>query len=186
MTNVLLGVTAGIAAYKAPDLVRKLVKAGNDVRVVLTERAAHFVTPLSLETVSGHPVAMDMFGPRRESAIEHIELGLWPDVVAIAPATADCLAKMAGGLADDLLSTVLLALRPTVPIVLAPAMNTRMWTHPAVRRNMKLLRKDLGDRLRPVGPIGKQLACGEEGMGAMAELEDIVAEVLRSASDPIR
>jgi phosphopantothenoylcysteine decarboxylase/phosphopantothenate--cysteine ligase len=175
--KVLLGVTAGIAAYKAPDLVRKLVKAGCDVRVVLTDKAAHFVAPLALETVSGHPVAMEMFGPRRESAVEHIELGLWPDVVLVAPATADFLGKMAGGLADDLLSTVLLALRPTLPVVLAPAMNTRMWNHPAVRRNLDTLRADLGDRLHLVGPVSGPLACGEEGQGAMAAPEEIVATV---------
>ncbi len=178
MSKVLLGVTAGIAAYKAPDLVRRLAKAGCDVRVILTERAAHFVTPLSLETVSGHPVAMDMFGPRREAAIEHIELGLWPDVVLVAPATADFLGKMACGLADDLLSTVLLALAPTVPVVLAPAMNTRMWNHPALQRNMKTIRKDLGKRLTVVGPAAGKLACGEEGIGAMSGPDEILDAVL--------
>jgi len=176
--KVLIGITGGIAAYKTLEVVRLLVKSGVEVRTVLTENGARFVTPLSLETLSGHPVATDMFCPRRESSIEHVELGLWPDAVAIAPATANFLGKWAGGIADDLLSTVMLALRPGVPIVLAAAMNTRMWNHPAVQRNLQVLRSDHGPHLREVGPQEKLLACGELGMGAMAEPADIAAALI--------
>jgi len=175
--RILVGITGGIAAYRTLEVVRMLVKRGMEVRSILTRNAAQFVTPVSLETLSGNPVALDMFEKRTTPGIEHIELALWPDVLLVAPATANFLAKLACGLADDLLSTTVLALRQDIPLVLAPAMNTRMWKHPAVQRNLSTVSKDLGSRLKVVGPIEKELACGEEGIGAMAEPGEIVKAV---------
>ncbi len=169
MSKILIGITGGIAAYKTLDLIRLMVKAGHEVRTVLTRNATEFVTPLSVETLSLHPAAVEMFGTRATDAIEHIELGIWADVAAIAPVTANFLGKLANGIADDLLTTTLLALQPGTPLVLAPAMNTRMWNHPAVQRNLQTLRQDLGEDLHLVGPQEKLLACGEWGVGAMAE-----------------
>jgi len=177
-TRLLIGITGGIAAYKTLDVIRQLAKMGMDVRCILTENATQFVTPLSVETLSGNPLATAMFGPRGEASIEHIELALWPDLALVAPATANFLGKAAGGIADDLLTTTFLALRSEMPVVIAPAMNTRMWNHPAVRRNLAVLKQDLGPRLHLVGPQEKLLACGEEGMGAMAEPEEVVSSVL--------
>ncbi len=174
MSKVLVGITGGIAAYKTLDVIRLLVKAGNDVRAVMTHNATHFVTPLSVETLSLHPAAVEMFGTRVSDAIEHIELGVWADVAVVAPATANFLGKMANGIADDLLTTSLLALQPGTPLVVAPAMNTRMWNHPAVQRNLKTLQDDLGEALHLTAPQEKLLACGEWGVGAMAEPLEIV------------
>ena len=167
--KILLGISGGIAAYRSLELIRLLVKGGHLVRVVMTPNAGHFVTPLSVETLSGAPVSMEMFGRRGEAAIEHIDLATWPDVTVVAPATANILGKFANGIADDLLSTTLCALRQDIPVCIAPAMNTRMWTNPAVQRNLSLLRSDLGRRLTVVDPVEKLLACGEWGVGAMAE-----------------
>ncbi|MBR6890913.1 MAG: bifunctional phosphopantothenoylcysteine decarboxylase/phosphopantothenate--cysteine ligase CoaBC, partial [Clostridia bacterium] len=133
--QIVLGVTGGIAAYKACDLVSRLVKQGARVRVVMTENAVKFVPPLTFETLSGNPVVVDTFAPRQE--LEHIALAKWADAFVIAPATANCLAKLAGGIADDLLSTTALAM--TAPLLLAPAMNANMWRHPATRANLKTL-----------------------------------------------
>lgn len=175
--KILLGITGSIAAFRALEVVRQLVKKKAEVRCILTRNGAQFVTVVSLETLSGNPVATDMFEKRTTPRIEHIELALWPDLVVVAPATANFLAKLASGLADDLLSTTMLALKPDVPVVLAPAMNTRMWSYPAVKRNLCTIEGDLGDRLTVVGPQIKDLACGEEGMGAMAEPVEIIAAV---------
>ena len=175
--KILVGITGGIAAYKTLDLIRLLVKAGTEVRAVLTHNATRFVTPLSVETLSGNRAFVDQFGPRDGAAIEHIELSLWPDIAVVAPATANFLGKTANGIADDLLTTTILALRTDIPLVLAPAMNTRMWNNPATARNLSTLSADFGDRFRRVGPIEKLLACGEEGMGAMAEVDDIFEAV---------
>jgi phosphopantothenoylcysteine decarboxylase / phosphopantothenate---cysteine ligase len=179
MSKIIIGITGGIAAYKTLDVIRLLVKQDHEVRTILTRNATEFVTPLSVETLSLHPAAVEMFGARAADAIEHIELGIWADVAAVAPATANFLGKMANGIADDLLTTTLLALQPGTPLVLAPAMNTRMWNHPAVQRNLQTVRQDLGDNLHLVAPQEKLLACGEWGVGAMAEPAEI-AELITS------
>ena len=136
--KVLLGVTGGIAVYKACDLVRRLREREVEVQVVMTQSAQRFVTPLTFETLSERPVATSLFDPA-DPSIEHIRLARWPAVILVAPATADVIGRMAHGLDDSLLTTVVLAARPEVPVVIAPAMNTMMWEHPLVRRNMDLL-----------------------------------------------
>jgi phosphopantothenoylcysteine decarboxylase/phosphopantothenate--cysteine ligase len=176
--RVVLGVTGGIACYKACEVVRLLVQAGAQVRVVMTAGAQQFVTPLTLQTLSGHPVATDTFDLGQESEIGHIRLADEADVVLIAPATANALAKMAHGIADDLLGTVLLATR--APVVVAPAMNVNMWEHPATRDNMERLR---ARGVHVVGPASGMLACGWDGAGRLAEPAEIV-EAVRVALTP--
>lgn len=168
--RIVLGVTGGIAAYKACDLVSKLKKQGAQVRVVLTKHAAQFVPPLTFETLSGNPALMDTFAPRSE--MEHIALSKWADAFVIAPATANCLAKLANGIADDLLSTTALAM--TAPLLIAPAMNANMWRHPATRQNMQTL---LARGAHVVGPDSGHLACGDEDVGRMSDPAQIVEAV---------
>lgn len=166
--RIVLGVTGGIAAYKACDLVSRLKKQGAEVRVVLTENASKFVPPLTFETLSGNPAVTDCFEPRRE--LEHIALAKWADAFVVAPATANCLAKLSNGIADDLLSTTALAM--TAPALIAPAMNANMWRHPATQSNLRtLLERGVGT----VGPATGHLACGDDDIGRMAEPEEIVA-----------
>lgn len=172
-TKVVLGVSGGIAAYKAPEIVRSLVKEDAEVKVVLTGRAAEFVTPLTLATVSGHEVATTEFGPEAGPAIGHIELAQWADVLLAAPATANIIARFAQGLGEDLLSTVHLAFEG--PVVLAPAMNPKMWAHEETRANVARLEA----RGVVVVPPGEGfVACGDEGPGRLAAIEAIVAETL--------
>ncbi len=167
--KVLLGVTGGIAAYKACDLVRRLREGGHDVQVVMTEAAQRFVTPMTFEVLSARPVGTSLWAGA-DPSIEHIRLARWPDVIAVAPATANTIGRLAHGLAEDLLSTVVLASRADVPVVIAPAMNTAMWENPLVRRNVEALAAvDGGRRYRFVEPAEKTLACGESGLGALAE-----------------
>jgi phosphopantothenoylcysteine synthetase/decarboxylase len=180
--NVLLGVCGGIAAYKACELVRRLREGGHEVQVVMTEAATRFVTPLTFETLSARPVATSLWGGA-DPSIEHIRLARWPDVIAIAPATANTIARLAHGMADDLLSTVVLASLASVPVVLAPAMNTAMWDNPLVQRNLALLAEiDAGRRYRFVTPAEKQLACGEIGVGALAAEPAILAAIQESVA----
>lgn len=169
LTNrrIVLGVTGGIAAYKACDLVSRLIKRGAQVRVVLTEHAARFVPPLTFETLSGNPAYVDTFAPRAE--MEHIALSKWAELFIVAPATANCIAKLAGGIADDLLSTTALAM--TCPVMVCPAMNANMYRHPATQANLETLRSR-GVRL--VGPATGRLACGDDDIGRMTEPTDIV------------
>lgn len=176
--RIVLGVTGGIAAYKACDLVSKLKKQGAQVRVVLTKHAAQFVPPLTFEALSGSPALMDTFAPRSE--MEHIALAKWADAFVIAPATANCLAKLANGIADDLLSTTALAM--TAPLLIAPAMNANMWRHPATRQNMEAL---LARGAHVAGPDSGHLACGDEDVGRMSEPAQIV-EALRQMLCPRR
>ena len=172
--KVLLGVCGGIAAYRACDLVRRLCEAGDEVSVVMTPAATRFVTPLTLATLSGRPVGSSLFDESTEE-IDHIRLARWPDLVVVAPATANSLARFAHGMADDLLSTVILATHRDVPILLAPAMNTAMWDNPLVQRNMEVL-KSTG-RFEVVPPVEKTLACGETGVGGLADEEDLLAAI---------
>jgi len=177
--RILLGVSGGIAAYKAADLVSRLVKADREVRVVMTRSATRFVTPLTFEAMSGHPVMVDALATGsggEASAIEHIDWAKWADRAVVAPCTANTLARLAVGLADDALSTVFMALPEGVPTWVCPAMNTAMWDHPVVQRNLRWL-DELG-RYTIVAPTSKRLACGDVGVGGLAEVDDIVSAVL--------
>ncbi len=171
--HILLGISAGIAAYKAPILVRALRAAGAQVQVVMSANAHHFVTATSLQAVSGNPVRQDLWDEAAEAAMGHIELARWADRVLVAPATANFMAKLANGFADELLTTVCLA--TTAPVVLAPAMNQRMYQHPATQRNIQQLQQ-LGYQI--VGPASGEQACGEEGPGRMVEPDDLVGALL--------
>ena len=172
--NVLLGVTGGIGAYKAAHLVRELQREGAQVSVVMTESGARFISPLTMETLSGYPVGLDMFSLTEERTIGHIDRASWADVLVVAPATANYLGKAATGIADDLLTTITLAV--TCPVVLAPAMNTKMWDHPAVRENLEKLALR-GVHVVPPG-VG-ELACGEEGQGRLAEPAHILEAIAK-------
>ena len=176
--KILLIVGGGIAAYKALELVRLLKKAGAEVRSVLTEGGAAFVTPLSLAALTGHPVRMGLFLPDDETTMGHIELSRWADLIVVAPATAGLIAKAANGMADDLASTTLLATDKRV--LLAPAMNVRMWLHPAVQTNIERLKgfPDLHG-MAVVGPDDGEMACGEFGPGRMAEPAAIMEAIQR-------
>lgn len=167
--RILLIVTGGIAAYKTPDLVRQLIKAGASVRCVMSKSAEQFVTPLTLASVSGDKVYTDLFSLTDEHEMGHINLSREADVILVAPATANTLAKMAHGLADNLVSTLLLA--TDKPVLAAPAMNVRMWEHVATRSNVELLKMR---GVKMIGPDEGEMACGEWGEGRMAEPEDIV------------
>jgi phosphopantothenoylcysteine decarboxylase/phosphopantothenate--cysteine ligase len=172
--RVLVAVSAGIAAYKIPELVRALRTAGHDVRCVLTREAGRFVAPLVLQTLSGRPVRSELFDASEEGEIDHIALADWAELVVVAPATAHLLARMAHGLADDLVTTLLLATR--APLLVAPAMNVQMWNHPATQENVATLR---GRGVSFLGPEAGELACGWQGEGRMTEPRDLAAEVQR-------
>lgn len=176
-TRVLLGVSGGIAAYKAVDLVRRLSERGADVRVMLTDAAAAFVTPLTFQAVSGHPVRTTLLDPQAEAGMDHIELARWAERLVIAPATADVLARLAAGFANDLLTTVALAC--DAPLYLAPAMNQAMWRHPATQHNVNILRARGAQVLGPA--VGAQ-ACGEHGPGRMLEPLEIAEALLPRAA----
>jgi phosphopantothenoylcysteine decarboxylase/phosphopantothenate--cysteine ligase len=169
--NVLLGVSGGIAAYKACELTSLLVKAGHSVRVAMTAGATRFVGPVTFEGLTGMPVLLDTFA----DPMAHVDVAKWADVAAVAPLSANTLARLACGLADDVLSTTLLALPRGRRCVLGPAMNTEMWFHPVVQRNLEWLRAI--DRFVIVEPIAKRLACGDVGPGALAEPADLLAAI---------
>jgi phosphopantothenoylcysteine decarboxylase/phosphopantothenate--cysteine ligase len=170
--RVLLGITGGIAAYKAAELVRLLVKAGADVRVAMTEAATRFIGPTTLQALSGQPVWTDLWDPRVNDAMGHIELSRDRELILIAPASADFMAKLAHGLCDDLLSTLCVARR--CPLMVAPAMNVEMWQNAATQRSAETLR---ADGVHVVGPASGGQACGEMGMGRMTEPADILADI---------
>ena len=171
--RILLGVTGGIAAYKAPELVRRLVERGCEVQVVMTRGAREFVGPLTFQAVSGRRVRDDLWDPAAEAAMGHIELARWADVVVVAPATANFMGTLVAGLGGDLLSTVCLA--TTAPIVLAPAMNQAMWANSAVQANRSLLE---ARGIRFLGPAAGDQACGETGPGRMLEPTEIAGALL--------
>jgi phosphopantothenoylcysteine decarboxylase/phosphopantothenate--cysteine ligase len=174
--NLLLGVTGGIAAYKSADIVSTAVKAGHEVRVVMTENALRFVGAATFEGLSDNPVMTNNF----DDAMAHISLAKWADAVLVAPLTANTMAKLAMGLADDALTTVLMAVPAGVPVLLAPAMNTAMWSHPVTQRNLSWL-EALG-RYSVIPPVSKRLACGDIGPGGLAEVETIMAAINELAS----
>lgn len=170
--RILLGLTGGIAAYKAAELCRLFVKDGADVRVVMTESACRFITPVTMQALSGQTVFTDLWDPRIADNMAHIELSRDRDAIVVAPATADFLARVATGLGDDLLSTLCLARE--CPLIVAPAMNRQMWDNAATRRNVETLRTD---GVTILGPAAGDQACGETGMGRMLEAAEIFAEV---------
>ncbi|UXI68252.1 bifunctional phosphopantothenoylcysteine decarboxylase/phosphopantothenate--cysteine ligase CoaBC [Tahibacter amnicola] len=172
--RILLGVSGGIAAYKAADLVRRLVEAGAQVRVVMTESAARFVTPLTFQALSGHPVRQSLWDESAEAAMGHIELARWADQILIAPASADLIARLAQGQADDLLTTLCLA--SAAPLAIAPAMNQQMWAHAATQANVAVLRQR---NVAVFGPASGAQACGEIGPGRLLEPTELVAELAR-------
>ncbi len=176
--KVLLGLTGGVAAYKAAELVRRLGEHGIDVQVVMTKAACGFITPATLQALSGHPVYTDMWDGRIANGMPHIELSRDKQVIVVAPATADFLAKAALGLADDLLSTLCLA--RDCPLIVAPAMNRQMWEHPATRRNVAQLKRD---GVIVLGPDSGDQACGETGMGRMLEADEL-AEAISAFLEP--
>jgi phosphopantothenoylcysteine decarboxylase/phosphopantothenate--cysteine ligase len=175
--NILLGVTGGIAAYKAVDLASKLTAAGAKVVTVMTKNACRLVQPISFQAVTGNEVLTSLWHQPENYKIQHIQLAEAADVVIVAPATANIIAKIACGICDDLLSTIL-ATCWKKPIILAPAMNQNMWTNPVVQKNVGLLRQM---NLRIIGPETGRLACGTEGIGRMAEPAQILAAVEKIA-----
>lgn len=172
--HIVVGITGGIAVYKSADLVSRLVQAGADVHVVMTKAATEFMTPLTFRELTGNAVVTDMFAEPRQMNVQHVSLARLADLVIIAPATANIIGKMAAGIADDMLSTMLLA--TTAPVLVAPAMNHRMWSHPVVRENVAKLKR-LGYHF--AGPGYGYLACGEEGWGRYIGTDAVMAEAER-------
>lgn len=170
--KIVLGLSGGIAAYKAPELVRRLKDHGADIRVVITQSAEAFVSPLSLQAVSANPVANSLLDPAAELAMGHIELAKWADLIMIAPATANTIAKLTHGLADDLLSTICLA--TSAPIAVAPAMNQQMWHNAATQENIQTLKKR---QYVLFGPASGEQACGDVGLGRMIDIPELVEAV---------
>ncbi len=171
--HVLLGVCGGIAAYKAVELVRRLREAGAEVIIAMTDNAQRFVGTATFQAVSGQPVRSTLWDAAAEAAMGHIELARWADRVVIAPATANTIARLAHGFADDLVSTLCLA--TTAPLAIAPAMNNRMWLHPATQANIATLRSR---GVQVIGPDDGAQACGEFGPGRLREPDAIVAELV--------
>lgn len=178
--QILVGITGGIAAYKTIELIRLLTKAGAAVQVVLTEGAKAFVTEMTLQAVSGHPVRSSLLDPAAELGMGHIELAKWADIILVAPASADFMARYSQGMANDLLTTLCLATE--APVVLAPAMNQAMWKHPATQANKETL---LSRGIEFIGPASGAQACGDVGMGRMEEPEDIY-QALMSFFTPVK
>jgi len=173
--NVVLGVTGSIAAYKAADLASRLTKQGAAVRVVMTADALRFITPLAFKTLSRNPVVTDLYDEEEGWKPTHIRLADEADLLLIAPATANNLAKLACGIADDALSCIALALNPRSKVLLAPAMNGKMWLHPATRQNVAMLQSR---GVEFIGPEEGMLSCGYEGLGRLWEVEKVAARAL--------
>jgi phosphopantothenoylcysteine decarboxylase/phosphopantothenate--cysteine ligase len=170
--KVVLGITGGISAYKSAELIRQMREQGLEVRVILTESAKQFVTSITLQALSGTAVYDSLWDQSLDHAMRHIELAKWADIIVLAPATANCIARLAHGFADDLLSTVCLASQ--APIIVAPAMNTVMWHHPATQTNLQRLRERGVFLLEPASGVQ---ACGDEGLGRMQEPQDILSAI---------
>ena len=173
--KIVLGLTGGIACYKAADFTRSLVKAGAAVQVVMTEAATHFITPITLQALSGRPVFYDQWDARLSSNMPHIDLTREADAIVIAPCSADFMFKLAHGACNDLLSTLCIARPARVPLLVAPAMNVEMWENPATQRNVAQLRTD---GIAILGPGAGEQACGETGMGRMLEPDQLLEEVI--------
>lgn len=179
MTRVLLCASASVAIYKACDLASKLSQAGHSVRTLLTETATRLIHPQLFEAITGEPAAWTEFGPDRRGAMDHIEFARWAEVAVVAPCTADLAARLALGLADDLVTTSLLALAPEVSRLLCPAANPAMLASPAFERNLARLREDGWEIVEP--EVG-HMACGEEGRGRLAAPERILAAIQRRSA----
>ncbi|MDD5610536.1 MAG: bifunctional phosphopantothenoylcysteine decarboxylase/phosphopantothenate--cysteine ligase CoaBC [Candidatus Omnitrophica bacterium] len=177
--NILIGVTGGIAAYKICDLINLMRKEGAKVKVVMTPAAQNFITPLTIQTLTNNPVYLDMFNTISKVEIEHISLATWADVILIAPATANTISKIAMGLADNLLTTVVMAATQNTPVVIAPAMNTNMWKNPFIQENVKKIKQS--KKYIFVEPKVGRLACGDIGEGPLAEIADILSTVKKHA-----
>lgn len=173
MSNIVLAITGGIAAYKSAIFARLLIKAGFEVRVIMTTGAQAFITPLTLQALTGNEVHISLLDEKAEAGMGHIELAKWADLIIIAPASANTLARLAMGMADDLLTTVCLA--TAAPVIIAPAMNQQMWAHPAVNLNVQTLR-DMNYQI--IQPASGEQACGDVGAGRLPEPEQLLAEVL--------
>lgn len=175
--KILVGMTGGIACYKVPYLIRSLVKDGAEVQVVMTKSATQFITPLTMETLSNKAVAIDMFDDPGLISTRHIDFAEWSDIVVIAPATANLIGKVASGVCDDLLTTIICATQRKV--LLAPAMNFNMWSNPITQRNFKTL-TDLG--YLSIGPAEGEMACENTGVGRMSEPDEIFKEIKKTFS----
>lgn len=180
MKNIVLGVTGSIAAYKAAEITNSLTKSGFNVDVILTKSGAEFITPLTLQSLSKNRVYTDMFQLDYPREVEHISLAKKADLFLIAPATADIIGKIANGIADDMLSTVALAMRG-IPMLIAPAMNTRMYENPAMQGNLSRLKK-YGYQI--IEPREALLACGDNGRGALADVDTILRAVAENLREP--
>jgi phosphopantothenoylcysteine synthetase/decarboxylase len=180
--NILLGVSGGVAAYKAVDLASKLTAAGAKVKTVMTGNACQLICPKSFEAVTSSAVFTSLWDTSTEFKTSHINLVNWADIVVVVPATANIIGKIANGICDDLLSTILCAATELIKsgaVILAPAMNDNMWDNPAVQRNIRMV-KEMGFRL--IGPVEGRLACGTEGLGRMSEPQDILKAIEKIAS----
>lgn len=172
--NIVLGISGSIAAYKAADLASQLVKLGHEVRVVMTRSATEFITPLTLQTLTRQPVLVSLEDEKQSWKPGHIQLADEADLLIVAPASANVLGNLANGLAPDPLSSIYLALPRETPVLLAPAMNGKMWLHPATRRNVQQL---TADGCQFIGPAEGDLACGYEGIGRLSPVEEILAKI---------
>lgn len=172
--KIILGISGSIAAYKAADLASQLVKAGHDVHAVMTRAGTEFVTPLTLQTLTRNPVLVTLEDEKQSWKPGHIELADSADLLLVAPATANVIGQFANGLAPDPLASIYLALPRTTPVLIGPAMNGKMWLHPATQRNVATL---VADGCQFVGPAEGELACGYEGVGRLAAVDDILAAV---------
>lgn len=172
--NIVLGISGSIAAYKAADLASQLVKLGHEVHVVMTRSATEFITPLTLQTLTRQPVLVSLEDEKQSWKPGHIDLADRADLLLVAPATANVLGNFANGLAPDPLSSIYLALPRTTPVLIAPAMNGKMWLHPATQRNIDQLTTD---GCQFIGPAEGDLACGYEGIGRLSPVEEILAKV---------
>ena len=179
MKNIILGITGSIAAYKAADIANMLTKTGHSVHTIMTKAGAEFITPLTLQTLTKNKVHTDMFAAYVPSEVEHISLAQKADLMLVAPATANFIAKAAAGIADDMLTTVLLATR-NIPILVAPAMNTAMYMNPVTQRNIRTL-TELGFQF--IEPKEAMLACGDLGKGALADVDVIVSAVYKALGE---
>lgn len=172
--NIVLGITGSIAAYKAADLTSQLIKLGHEVHCVMTKAATEFITPLTLQVLSRHPVLISLDDEKNSWKPGHIQLADNADLFLVAPACADTLGQFANGISPDPLSSIYLALPPETPKLIAPAMNGKMWQHPATQRNLTQLKED---GIQFIDPAEGDLACGYQGTGRLAELEDILSAV---------
>jgi phosphopantothenoylcysteine decarboxylase/phosphopantothenate--cysteine ligase len=173
--KIVLGLTGGVACYKAADFTRRLTKAGASVQVIMTKAATQFITPVTMQALSGKPVFDDQWDARIDNNMPHIDLTRHADAIVIAPCSTDFMSKLAHGACDDLLSTLCIARPATVPLMIAPAMNVEMWLNPATQRNLRLIRED---GIHVLGPDAGAQACGETGMGRMLEPEDLLEEAV--------